>query len=282
MSDDRLERATRALREEGPPSEGDLAETRARLLAGATSKRARRANVLRWVLPMAAAFAAGSAFAATNGGLERAVRAVQTWLAESPAQERPTAPPRERAPKPSPMVTLAPATPALEAPPPQQQPNEGALEAPATPPVAPLTDGLVAARGERRAHVRAAREQGADASDTHAPESASAEAQPASDSRGAAAPGPSPDLALYREAHRAHFTLRDYAAALGLWQRYLASFPRGIFALEAGYNRAICLVRLGHRAEAAAALRPFAEGQVQGGYRRDEARALLEALTKKP
>jgi len=46
--------------------------------------------------------------------------------------------------------------------------------------------------------------------------------------------------------------------------------------LEARYNRAICLVRLGRRAGARAALAPFASG-AYGGYRQEDARALLDA-----
>jgi hypothetical protein len=84
--------------------------------------------------------------------------------------------------------------------------------------------------------------------------------------------------ALYREAHEAHFVRKDPAAALAAWDRYLlAAGPTGRFALEARYNRAIALVRLGRRSEAASALRPFANGDY-GGYRRDEARELLSTL----
>ena len=94
----------------------------------------------------------------------------------------------------------------------------------------------------------------------------------------ATAPVSDPDLALYREAHRAHFVQRDSRAALAAWDRYLAAHPRGSFALEARYNRALCLVRLGRHDAARQALAPFAAGDVGGGYRRTEASALLEAL----
>jgi hypothetical protein len=84
--------------------------------------------------------------------------------------------------------------------------------------------------------------------------------------------------AIYREAHEAHFVKKDPASALPLWDRYLAAAgPSGRFALEARYNRAICLVRLGRRAEAKTALTPFANGDY-GGYRRDEATQLLTTL----
>lgn len=81
----------------------------------------------------------------------------------------------------------------------------------------------------------------------------------------------------YLAAHRAHFGAQDHARALALWDAYLKEHPRGRFATEAAYNRALCLVRLGRHAEARAALTPFAEGRY-GGYRQAEAAALLTAL----
>ncbi|HEY4395632.1 MAG TPA: hypothetical protein VGP64_16290 [Polyangia bacterium] len=93
-------------------------------------------------------------------------------------------------------------------------------------------------------------------------------------------PAPAPEahapLALYREAHRLHFVERDYAEALGAWDRYLAA-GSGPLVLEARYNRAIALAHLGRREEAVAALRPFADS-ARGGYRRQEALALIAAL----
>lgn len=81
----------------------------------------------------------------------------------------------------------------------------------------------------------------------------------------------------YREAHALHFDARDPARALDAWERYLRAYPGGRFAVEARYNRALCLVRLDRRDDARAALRPFADGS-HGAYREREARALLEAL----
>ena len=93
-----------------------------------------------------------------------------------------------------------------------------------------------------------------------------------------AAPAASdPSHRRYLEAHQAHFGAHDYARALTLWERYLQEFPRGRFAAEAQYNRALCLVRLGRTAEAKQALEPFASGRF-GGYRQSEAQALVKAL----
>jgi hypothetical protein len=87
------------------------------------------------------------------------------------------------------------------------------------------------------------------------------------------------ELELYREAHRMHFTQQNPRAALAAWDAYLAKSPRGKFALEARYNRALCLVRLERTAEARAALEPFARGAF-GAYRKREASELLDALER--
>jgi hypothetical protein len=84
------------------------------------------------------------------------------------------------------------------------------------------------------------------------------------------------DDVLYRRAHEAHFVRGDYAAALALWDRYLALVPLPRFVVEARYDRAIALLRLGRRDEAARALRAFADGDY-GSYRSAEARRLLKS-----
>jgi hypothetical protein len=94
-----------------------------------------------------------------------------------------------------------------------------------------------------------------------------------------APPPDDPSAALFADAHRLHFVDKDPQRALAAWERYLAAAPRGRLAPEARYNHALALVRLGRRAEAAAELRPFADG-LYGDYRRAEAAALLEALER--
>ena len=90
------------------------------------------------------------------------------------------------------------------------------------------------------------------------------------------------ELSAYRSAHSLHFTAKNYVAALSAWDSYLAAHPSGALVHEARYNRAICLLEVGRTAEAAAALKPFASGSVAGGYRKNEARALLEAVDAGP
>jgi hypothetical protein len=91
---------------------------------------------------------------------------------------------------------------------------------------------------------------------------------------------PDPTHDLYRAAHRAHFVDQNPAAALPAWDEYLRAAPNGRFAIEARYNRALCLARLGRNAEAREALAPFAAGQF-GGYRQREAAELSAAMGEK-
>jgi hypothetical protein len=83
--------------------------------------------------------------------------------------------------------------------------------------------------------------------------------------------------ATYAAAHRAHFVDRNWTLALGLWNRYLRLAADGQLTPEAHFNRAICLLHLDRRHDAAAALQPFASGR-WGNYRQREARQLLESI----
>jgi hypothetical protein len=271
---DLLERATRALREATPPTQDELADRRARLLdAQRKVQKSSRARTLRWVLPLAAMLAAGSAFAAVPEQFERIARAVGELLA-------PTAPQLASSQKKPSRTAVGPqqAVGPLPAPTPQPTPPvlPAAPEAPATPSAdtVALDDAEQSARAARRRR-RAERSTA---------QVATPEADSASVPAPQAVPEPAPvpaadgDLGLYREAHRQHFRLRDFSAALRGWDAYLAAYPAGTFAVEARYNRAICLVRLDRKADAKKALTPFARGEVAHGYRQAEATKLLEAL----
>jgi hypothetical protein len=82
---------------------------------------------------------------------------------------------------------------------------------------------------------------------------------------------------LYADAHRLHFVIRDYSAALYAWERYLRVAGDALLAVDARYNRALCLVRIGEHAAARSALTAIARGEA-GAYRQREARALLKVL----
>jgi hypothetical protein len=86
---------------------------------------------------------------------------------------------------------------------------------------------------------------------------------------------------LYRRAHDLHFHGGDPAMTLAAWDAYLAAEPDGRFSVEARYNRALLLVRLGRYSDARAVLVPFARGEIApAGYRQTEAEQLVERLAR--
>jgi hypothetical protein len=94
---------------------------------------------------------------------------------------------------------------------------------------------------------------------------------------------PDPDAAeraAYARAHVAHFGGTSWHRALTAWDDYLRSYPRGTFAPEARFNRALCLIRLERFDTAKQALRPFAAAAVGRGYRAAEARTLLDWIDR--
>ena len=223
MTDELLERASRALREATDGRSERAGETRVRLLAEAHRTTRSRKRIVLFVLPLAAALAASSAWAAATG------RIAVVW---EQVQEAIVSPPAARAASAAPAGRLARSVP------------KAVVEQPSV--------------SEPAASSAA---------------SALASSAPAPSASGLA----DPDQETYLVAHRAHFGGGNPAAALQAWDRYLRLYPSGRFALEARYNRALCLVNLGRKAEAASALEPFARG-AWGSYRQAEARALREAL----
>jgi hypothetical protein len=108
-------------------------------------------------------------------------------------------------------------------------------------------------------------------------------ARPATPAPRPRAPVAPPVEALYRRAHDLHFHGGDPAGTLAAWDAYLAAEPAGRFSVEARYNRAILLVRLGRYADARTQLVPFARGEVEPvGYRQTEAEQLVERLAHDP
>ena len=240
MTEDLLKAATSALREEHSGEDAGANFTRARVMASMHNTRERSRK--RWVLvlPIAATFAAATAFA-TSGRMPALVQSVAAVFGlaqgtESPA-ELPNKPTRAQR-----RVHVAPK--AVPAPVTEPTPE------PTVEPVAPETPT--------------------------APSATVTAARPTLNPAFSAAL-PDPSHALYLEAHRAHFERGEFARALPAWEDYLRKAPNGRFSLEARYNRAVCLVRLGRSAEARSALVPFASGQF-GSYRRSEATALLDSL----
>jgi hypothetical protein len=245
----KLEDFSRALREEADTPGDRSDDTRARVLARLERVRRRRAKRVFVVLPIAAVLAGATASAAALGRLPSAWHSVAQVL-HWPSRSASTTEPR-----------------AVESPPPTETRDdpphaESTANETSSPPPDPAVNVPHASKLRPIAAPQAAPVTSAD----HGTEPPAEMSAPDS-------------LALYRAAHRLHFSERDPAAALVAWDAYLAADPAGAFALEARYNRALCLVRLGRTAEAREALLPFARG-VSGGYRKSEARALLAVLDR--
>jgi TolA-binding protein len=141
----------------------------------------------------------------------------------------------------------------------------------------PATSAAATSAAATSAEQPPARQAPAVAAVTAAPVTAHSASEPSA----AESPPPpeDPSAALFAEAHKLHFVHKDPARALAAWDAYLRAAPDGRFAPEARYNRALTLLRLGRNKEAREALEPFASGAF-GTYRRDDARALLDALDR--
>jgi hypothetical protein len=255
MSEDLLREATRAVRETTVDSSNSGGFTRMRIMHSLHGVRRRRmTRVVVWA-PLAAVLAGATAAAATG-------QAARVWLAIERAV---VSDPRDSAvQKPPPVARTA--QPGAHAPVPAKAP---------TPEPTPSEE--IAANDTPEPSVVEPEPEHAPADDEIVARPARSEGQTATTRPSAEDVASARELELYRAAHRDHFQQHDCPRAVLAWERYLAEAPRGRFTLEARYNRALCLVRLGREAEAAAALRPFARGSF-GGYRQSDARALLDAL----
>lgn len=275
----REETATRA---EAAPDAG-APPTRIRVLATLDARRARS----RWALAAAAALALAvlppTAWAWSTGRLERWIASVavpstsEETASPSGARER-----EERAPSVAPRAGEPGAPPAPDAP--------GVQEESVTPPSTGEPDvgrdvsapSPAIARAPSR-DSRARRRGGAavvPAEPAIAPRQEPAVASNESSSTEPADPAPALDSRereLFARAHHLHFGGGPQTATLAAWDDYLRAFPRGHYAPEARYNRALTLVRLGRIEEARRVLARFAAAPA-GSYRRDEARALVDAL----
>ena len=241
--DDLLRRAARSLQEEtdGPSSAARF--TRLRVMASLRETQVKRRTQTVLLLPFAACLAATAAWGMAAGVVPDIRNSITRALGITPPAD--PAPPLKAKP--------APRKPAPQRAPEAPEPQENAIPAP--PPVEEL-----APAPEPEPSVRPTPARVLTVAPSKQPKTA---ADPAHE--------------LYRAAHEAHFVAHDCGRALAGWDAYLRAAPRGGLAVEARYNRALCLVRLGRSEEARRALEPFARG-ASGSYRQREAAGLLEVL----
>lgn len=255
MTQDLLTKATKALSESGHEQQGGRF-TRERLM-GSLHDRKRRSNTRFAVfLPLAAIFVGSTAFAAATGSLHVFVMSALNVVGMAPSESgEKVHPPEAEKSEPSPIQ----ARPAAAAPVASSvEPERAADEAP---PASATAVEPVSGRSE----LPPARQ-------TAAPRASSASAS-LSEHRVVE----NDAHATYRAAHVAQFKRNDCGTALAGYAEYLAQQPAGRFAVDARYNRILCLVRLGRAAEARVDLQRFADG-AYGGYRQADAERLLAAL----
>jgi hypothetical protein len=243
--DDLLSRAARSLQEEteGPSSAARF--TRLRVMASLRETQVKRRTQTVLLLPFAACLAATAAWGMAAGVVPDIRSSITRALGIDPPPE--PAPP----PKPKP----APRKPPLQRAPEAPAPLENAVPAPPPAPIEELAP---------EPSVRPAPARILTIDPRKHPKTAASD----------------PAHELYRAAHEAHFVAHDCARALAGWEAYLRAAPSGQLAVEARYNRALCLVRLGRSEQARSALEPFARGSA-GSYRQREAAGLLEVLGEK-
>ncbi len=260
MSKPNLDTLTRALRAE---VQGDdpvrEVETFDRIVADLNRKKVSFLSMRRVPLVLlAAAFVFATALAGATGRLRSVFAAVERLMGAGT--------------KAAPQEPLRPA-PASSVLPPVDTPPQVA-EAPSSLLLPTAIGSVAAAPSVRLSHSKSVLPTAS--APTDVPTEASSVAVPAAPIDAVAL-----DESLYREAHRLHFVDHNWSGALTAWDAYLAKVKGGKFALEARYNRALCLVRLGRTADAKRALAPFARGEY-GAYRQSEAQGLLDRLEQAP
>jgi hypothetical protein len=292
MSDEILERSSRALRDESdqasaPSTEASL--TRARILRRATG-RARRSKMLVVIAPIAAVLAGSTAWASVHGRLPQVWNRVEFLLTSgglSVESSRSTArgPTARRlmasTPAQDPVAATEVANPNSVAEPqvtnPSVEPSTARIPELRIDDLPPAPRRPSAALATTPSEIAVRPDPPTESTQSHDRPAASAAHDRAAETPPARAPFDEEPSRLYAVAHKAHFVDRDPVAALRAWDAYLAAAPDGPLSPEARYDRAITLARLGRRAEARTALEPFAQG-AYGDYRAKEAKTLLNAL----
>jgi hypothetical protein len=254
---------------------GEVAGTQQRIVATLRARRRRKKRAV-WALIWAGlALPCGSTAYAWFYGMPPALRPVleRIGLATETAVPHARDTHRKRSSTAAPTVAVVPST---------MPASTGSIAAAQT--------ALEAAAGEQRAVARDAASDPGRSADGVASMRSSTAPRRSPRAIAGARPAAAPDASsaesheelsrqLYARAHELHFVARDADAALRAWDHYLARAPLQVLRVEAEYNRALCLVRLGPKDEAMRALAPFADG-THGAYRRRESAALIRALSR--
>lgn len=245
---DPLFEATRALRELGDSPSDASRFTRARVLSSVRQRQRTRLRRSLLAIPLAALAMGSVAMAATGGYLPNPV---QKWVTQVTGITPRPVQPKSKVAR---MPVSHDVPPAAVSEPAPVESQALALEASSSPLALapePSTEPAVV---------------------TSSPPATSGDKP-----RAAESPITEAEFQRYRLAHEAHFVRKDPAAALAAWNDYLAHAPTGHLAIEARYNQALCLLKLGRSQEAKRALAPFVAG-AYGSYRRQEAQTLIATI----
>lgn len=276
--DDDLRAAFDALRvetrddvvEDGPAPSATLR----RVLGSARASTRRRFLVWKLGLPIAAALAVSSAWAAASGRftdtVSASVRTNGDRVLEALA--------RAHAPAPLALDSALAAPPVLEDP--ANADNAGSADIADSPSAAPALTTTAVARvdTESPSDERAPAPSSDPVPSSRTMVDRPATAPPAGSATAAASGSDAlaADKTAFEAAYRAS-TSGTPADAVTAWDRYLAAHPDGRFVPEARYARAVALARAGDKSGAREALREFASGE-PGSYRREDAVQLIDKL----
>jgi len=269
---DVLEQAARALRAAHTGERQGSGFTRARIMS--TLHRDRRGRLFRWavVSPLVSVLLVGSAWAQSAGKWPVVWAAVTSVLVPKASQPK-------AGPGSAEVRQAKPRMPAL------QPPSVSVPELPQVPTAeAPSVPALAPPEAEPKPVMPRAGKQPSVASRVTSDQSPAPELLQTPGAGSEPAPSSSvgvlaadPELTSFRAAHDLHFQAARPRQAIAAYAAYLKEYPNGRFVPEASYNTALNWIKLGDKAAARQALRPFASG-TYGEYRRTEAQQLLEAL----
>lgn len=285
MSDDLLNRASRALRDQEQDPGQAPPGARLRVIEAAGRARKAEARQMAAVTALGVVMLASTAVAAATGHLQQAVAVVKAAVGlDAPVEEGGQGADRKPASqhRTAPAHAVALAAPASQA---QEVAQPAPVQADPEPVAAPVAAESAPAVAARTVDLQGAPRPVRTAAAPAVVQHGVPQPQPHAEAPVVAAPKPADQpedtaedqaLLAFRSAQRLH-AQHQWSAALVAWENYLKVAPRGELAPEARWSRAQCLVHLGRLTAARAALQPFASG-AEGGYHQADAVELLQAL----